>query len=106
MSDQSVMLISMPWASLYRPSIQLGTLQSVLNLAGIRTEVRSFNLAFMDFITSRVASQPDEKPFVVDDYFEVAGSYGVGLGDWIFAVAPFRDSGDWEEQGANPPPCW
>lgn len=58
MSDQCVMLIDMPWSSLFHPSIQLGTLQSALNRAGIRTKARLLNLAFMDHIASGDASLP------------------------------------------------
>ncbi len=99
MSDQSVLLINMPWSSLYRPSIQLGTLQSVLARAGIRTEVRSFNLAFMDYIASSDISLPEKTDISIDDYVEIAESfYSVGLGDWIFAVAPFPGAGKSDEQ--------
>lgn len=99
MGDQCVLLISMPWSSLYRPSIQLGTLQSVLKRSGFQVEARSFNLAFMDYLASCDTSLPNEQGFSTDDYFEVAERYyGVGLGDWIFAVAPFRNSKDSDEQ--------
>src|SRR6185295_12760205 len=37
------------------------------------------------------------KQFSYDDYLDVAEYYcNVGLGDWIFAVPPFREPGDWE----------
>ena len=99
MHDPSVMLIDMPWSMLNRPSIQLGILRSVLRRANIRTEVRSFNLAFMDHLISAQSDLPREDRFSFDDYLDIAEYYcNVGLGDWIFAVAPFRDSGDWEER--------
>lgn len=97
MREQSVMLIDMPWSMPHRPSIQLGILRSVLRRANISTEVRSFNLAFMDHLAS--ADRPYEDRFSLDDYTDIAENYyKVGLGDWIFAVAPFCDSGDWEER--------
>ncbi len=99
MPQQSVVLIDMPWSMLHRPSIQLGILRSVLQFANIRTEVRSFNLAFMDHLTSAHADPSGEHRFSFDDYLDVAENcWEEGLGDWIFAVAPFRDSGDWEER--------
>ncbi len=96
MSDRTVMLINMPWSMPHRPSIQLGTLQSLLNRSNIQTEVRSFNLVFMDHL----ASNPDhEERFSFADYLEIAEKhFGIGLGDWIFAVAPFRDPDEWDEQ--------
>src|SRR6266446_8272304 len=99
MPQQSVVLIDMPWSMLHRPSIQLGILRSVLQRANITTEVRSFNLAFMDHLTSAHADPSREHRFSFDDYLDVAENcWEEGLGDWIFAVAPFRDSGDWEER--------
>jgi ribosomal peptide maturation radical SAM protein 1 len=95
MNDQRVMLINMPWAMPERPSIELGILQSVLSRAGIQTQVRSFNLAFMDYLASVDADLPEqeERFFPVTDYLLVATYYYiVGLGDWTFAVAPFRDA--------------
>ena len=41
MSRPSVVLVAMPWHALGLPSIQLGILARVLELAGIATEVRS-----------------------------------------------------------------
>ncbi len=99
MNDHRVMLISMPWSSLYRPSIQTGTLQSVLQRAGIPTEVRSFNLAFMDYIASVDASLAEDKKFLIEDYLDVGeGCYMIALGDWLFAVPPFRDLPESDEQ--------
>jgi len=81
------MLIAMPWQVLQLPSIQLGTLQPLLEEAGIRTDVRSFKLDFMEHC--RVASQ---RRIDLSDYEAVAvDHYWVGLGDWIFAVPPFSD---------------
>ena len=99
MSDQSVMLINMPWSMPHRPSIQLGTLQSVLRRANIAVEVRSFNLTFMDYIASGDAGLSGAEHFSFDDYRRVAEEYyEVGLGDWIFAVASFRESGELDER--------
>src|SRR6266536_2388867 len=99
MREQSMMLIDMPWSMPNGPSIQLGILQSVLRRANVRSEVRSFNLAFMDHLASADADKPADDRFSFEDYLDVAENhYKVGLGDWIFAVAPFRSSGDWEQR--------
>jgi ribosomal peptide maturation radical SAM protein 1 len=91
--DPGVMLIAMPWQILQVPSIQLGTLQPLLEDAGIRTEARSFKLDFMEHC--RVATRQHVAPAQIDvaDYEMVAVEhYWVGLGEWIFAVPPFRDA--------------
>ena len=99
MSDQSVLLINMPWSMPHRPSIQLGILQSVLHRANIAVDVRSFNLTFIDYIACLDAGQVTTEHFSFDDYRKVAEeNYELGLGDWIFAVAPFRESFEWDEQ--------
>ena len=99
MRDPRVILIDMPWSMLHRPSIQLGVLRSVLENASIGTGVRSFSLAFMDHLVIAHSKGLTEKQFSYDDYLDVAEYYcNVGLGDWIFAVPPFREPGDWEER--------
>ncbi|HKO96488.1 MAG TPA: RiPP maturation radical SAM C-methyltransferase [Pyrinomonadaceae bacterium] len=99
MSDQCVLLISMPWSSLARPSIQLGILGNVLRRSRIRTEVRSFNLAFMDHIASSGSPSAEAKRLSFENYVEVSERcYSVGLGDWIFAVPPFRNVENSDEE--------
>jgi ribosomal peptide maturation radical SAM protein 1 len=84
------MLVSMPWQILQLPSIQLGTLQPLLEEAGIRTEVRSFKLDFMEHCRAATREQPEERRIGLSDYEAVAADhYWVGLGEWIFAVPPF-----------------
>jgi ribosomal peptide maturation radical SAM protein 1 len=96
------MLINMPWGRIDRPSIQLGILQSVLMRAGVRTEARSFNLAFLDYIVNATADLPVEDRICLNDYCEVGEDDGIaGLGDWVFAVAPFQDSSEQDEQYLN-----
>lgn len=91
MDKKSVVLVSMPWNVLDLPSIQLGTLQSVLNRAGIETTVRSFNLALMEYFNSLGDYAPDQR-ITVSDYNAIASEYwSVGMGDWIFTVPPYRD---------------
>jgi len=96
------MLINMPWGRVDRPSIQVGILQSVLMRAGIRTEARSFNLTFLDYILNATADLPGEDRICLNDYCDVGEDEQItGLGDWIFAVPPFQDSRQRDEQYLN-----
>jgi ribosomal peptide maturation radical SAM protein 1 len=84
----------MPWSTLDSPSIQLGTLKSVLRKSNFRVEVRLFNLAFMNHLLL-FGSQPLVR---VEDYTDVAEKYfHLGMGDWIFSVPPFRDSNETDD---------
>ena len=62
MREPSVLLVAMPWHTLSLPSIQLGILGSVLEQAGIATEVRSLMLPFMEhphaILTAAAFSRP------------------------------------------------
>lgn len=82
-----VLLVAMPWAKLERPSIQLGTLLAVLRNAGVRAEVRSYYLSFMQYLADRTAGRPEAERILVADYTDVANRSLIG--DWIFAVPPF-----------------
>ncbi len=90
------MLLAMPWALLHRPSIQLGVLQSILEEADIGTEVRSYYLDFMEHLASRTAELPDGERICLEDYEEIAIQYFIG--DWIFAVPPFNNPRDSDEE--------
>jgi hypothetical protein len=93
-----VVLIAMPWSWLRGPSIQLGILQSVLEQAGIRAEVCSLYLAFMEHLAACTAGRDEGEPLTTEHYAEVAEvHHTVGMGDWIFAVPPFRETGERDE---------
>ena len=94
MSAPSVLLISMPWHVLSVPSIQLGLLQSVLEQAGIRTTVATLGLAFMEFCGTATGGLVDELRIGLAEYDDVARRVETGLGDWIFAVPPFRHASE------------
>src|SRR5262245_52598312 len=82
----------MPWHWFGTPSLQLGLLQSVLERAGIRAEAATLSLAFMEHCREQTAKLPDDEQIGIADYRAVAVEYDyAGLGDWIFAVPPFRD---------------
>jgi ribosomal peptide maturation radical SAM protein 1 len=83
----------MPWQDLRMPSIQLGILQSVLERARIRSQVRTLSLAFMEHCRTETAGLPEADRIDVADYQMIAHEYDVdGVGDWIFAIPPFRDA--------------
>src|SRR6266498_4137318 len=99
MNDHPVILINMPWSRVDRPSIQLGILESVLIRAGILVEARSFNLAFLDHIVAATGDLPVQDRLHFTDYLDVSEDVcRVGLGDWIFAVSPFSNSSERDEQ--------
>ncbi|HEY6803829.1 MAG TPA: RiPP maturation radical SAM C-methyltransferase [Pyrinomonadaceae bacterium] len=92
MTKADVILVSMPWEMLSLPSIQLGTLQSLLQNAGFRTESRTFYLALMQHFISSTRKLREGERITVDDYAKIGlRYYRVGMGDWIFAVPPYRD---------------
>lgn len=90
-----VLLITMPWDSVVAPSIALGTLKVVLERAGISSEVRHWNLAFLDYLSSPDAEWeggPPRRRVGVSDYMHVLRNCDyVSMGDWIFCIAPFRE---------------
>jgi ribosomal peptide maturation radical SAM protein 1 len=95
----TVLLVAMPWETLPKPSIQLGILKSVLDRAGIRNEVRSLKLAFMEHCLAATAGRHESERIRVADYQAISNEYAaVGLGDWIFAVPPFRDTSDLDDR--------
>lgn len=76
----SLALVSMPYASLQRPSLALGLLKAVAERAGLRTRTVHFNLAWAEEVGLRrylacAVSAPT-------DYL---------AGEWTFAAAAFRD---------------
>jgi len=73
----------MPWAILRGPSIQLSTVKALLAKSGIGSKVFNFNLEWMEHLT--------QNGFSVRDYVYI-GQASRGMGEWIFAVPPFRDT--------------
>lgn len=81
--------IAMPWCSLFNPSIQLGLLVEVARGCGARACTRHYNLRFADVLARR--AEVEDRRFVASDYMEVGIGHAMeGLGEWIFAVPPFR----------------
>ncbi|HEY7677547.1 MAG TPA: RiPP maturation radical SAM protein 1, partial [Candidatus Methylomirabilis sp.] len=95
MAEPGVVLIAMPWQLLQLPSIQVGILRGILERAGLRAEARSFHLAFMERCRRETAGRPESGRIQLQDYDTVGDVHGrLGLGEWIFAVPPFRDAPD------------
>jgi ribosomal peptide maturation radical SAM protein 1 len=93
MNEFRVLLVSMPWEALTLPSLQVGTLRSVLERTGVPTQACSFKLAFMEHCRSATAERPPAGRIQVDDYHRIGRHYYDGcLSDWVFAVPPFRDA--------------
>jgi ribosomal peptide maturation radical SAM protein 1 len=79
----AVALVNMPWAMLRAPSIQLSTVKALLAREGIAARVFNFNLDWMQHLA--------QHGFTVGDYIRVCQA-SRGLGEWIFAVPPFRET--------------
>jgi ribosomal peptide maturation radical SAM protein 1 len=80
-----ILLITMPWGSLYYPSLRLGLLKSSLSQNRIEADVQYLNLLFFNFITSRQKNLAEELQFTLDDYERIGHDrYGYQLGEWLF----------------------
>jgi ribosomal peptide maturation radical SAM protein 1 len=87
----------MPWCSLFNPSIQIGILGRVVTNAGFRAVTRSYQLLFAEYLYARSAAEKHVR-FSIEDYENIALNNSIwGLGDWIFAIPPFRESSAAEE---------
>ena len=81
----------MPWPTLYYPSIQIGLLKAAAAQRGITVETRSYYLDFAQHIVEATAAEPE--PLAITDYAKVSDSgWQFALGDWIFAVEPYRSN--------------
>src|SRR6218665_2014790 len=89
MRNRQVVLVSMPWAFLEMPSIALGLLSGVLRRAGVVPVARSFNLVFMEGVRRHLPE--GDEPLSLADYRAIFSGASGGVGDWIFAVSPFRE---------------
>lgn len=79
----------MPWASVEGPSIQLGTLQALLDREGIPARSCAFNVDFVDWCVSA----PLAEPVTLRHYEALAHTYShTGLPEWVFAVPPYHDT--------------
>jgi ribosomal peptide maturation radical SAM protein 1 len=91
MAGERVVLVSMPWGQLDYPPIQLGILRAALEREGLGADVRSLELEFLDHCMAATAARGPTERIGLAAYDRVLEwSRDVGLGDWIFAVPPFR----------------
>ena len=87
MNADSLSLVCMPWLMLESPSIQIGTLESVVRRAGLACRSHSFHLAFAEFLSRRASRERDL--FDLNDYARVStGWSNMGVGEWVFALPP------------------
>jgi ribosomal peptide maturation radical SAM protein 1 len=85
-----VLLVSMPWATLHSPSIQIGILKALLEAKGFSVAAHHFYLDAAEYLIN--VENTGGNKFTCDDYRSIAGQYcNFGLGDWIFAVPPYKN---------------
>lgn len=86
-----VLLVSMPWAAVDRPSLALGILkQEISGLDDIDVSTIYANIDYVDWMSARspFSSGDHIHLFNYRDYLYFSiGSYFRGLGDWIFSSA-------------------
>lgn len=88
MSEAPVVLVTMPWATLSQPSLQLGLLHGALRAAGMASRVMHLNLELLAFLD---ALPPEDKvEFGLLDYFPRTGY--TALSDYIFFTPPLATS--------------
>jgi ribosomal peptide maturation radical SAM protein 1 len=88
MQHRSVSLVCMPWHFLGSPSIQLGTLDSVLARASIPCRSHSLYLEFVRWLEEIEA---EAGALDIEDYGELAGRWmNIGAGEWVFGVQEIR----------------
>lgn len=75
----SVALVTMPFVSVFRPSLQLGLLKAIAERAGFPTRTFHLCIAFAEAIGT--------KP-----YEQLVHHRGRMFGDWLFSVAAFGDA--------------
>lgn len=88
-----LVLVSMPWAPVHLTPIQLGILQHVVEREGFRCCSRSFFLAAAAWFDDQTKNLAPEERLTLADYLDIASNHWrKGLGDWIFAVPPYREN--------------
>ena len=90
MEKKDLILVAMPWPSLNRTPIQLGILQPVVERAGFSVGTRSFFLSAIEYFAARTEQLPTEDRVSIGDYNTIIHRWKLGMGDWIFAVPPYK----------------
>src|SRR5580658_5799654 len=78
-AGSGVCLVSMPYASLTRPSLALGLLSAILAAEGFQVKAAHANLWFAESVGLRLYQQAESSPIVFLS------------GEWTFAAAAFAD---------------
>lgn len=83
----------MPWAPVSLTPIQLGILQGVVERAGFSSVTRSYFIDAVTWFSEQTKALSPEGRLTVTDYSNIATNHWrKGLGDWIFAVPPYREN--------------
>ncbi|QHE59788.1 RiPP maturation radical SAM protein 1 [Rossellomorea vietnamensis] len=106
MGTIKVLLISMPWASIHRPSLALGVLTAAAELCEFPHQIDqlSANVRWVEYIKKESDGKLGAKEFT-----QIADNYFLGAGEWIFTNALYSQK-EWKvkefvefakEQGVN-----
>ena len=90
MEKRDLILVALPWPSLNRTPIQLGILKPVVERAGFSVGTRSFFLSAIEYFAACTEHLPTEDRVSIGDYNTIIHRWKVGMGDWIFAVPPYK----------------
>ena len=90
MEKKDLILVAMPWPSLNRTPIQLGILKPVVEQAGFSVSTRSFFLSAIEYFISGTERLPASDRISIGDYNTIIHHWKVGMGDWVFAVPPYK----------------
>lgn len=83
---RDVVLVSMPWAVVHGPSIQLGLLHACLEQAGISVASASLSLDFLELMSRSDVGMD------LDGYETYVNARWIhGVGEWVFAVPPYAE---------------
>ena len=88
-----VVFISMPWAPVDAPSIQLGILKAILDQEGIHAETAHLNLAFLEYLAALEGRRVTYRQY---KWIELQAQ--LGLGEWTFAVPPLRENSEGDDR--------
>ena len=90
MEKRDLILVALPWPSLNRTPIQLGILKPVVERAGFSVGTRSFFLSAIEYFAACTEHLPTEDRVSIGDYNTIIHRWKLGMGDWIFAVPPYK----------------
>jgi ribosomal peptide maturation radical SAM protein 1 len=83
----------MPWAPINLTPIQLGILKAAATRAGFSCATRPYFIDALSWFCDQTRELPPEERLTVTDYTRIAvNHWRKGLGDWVFAVPPYREN--------------